>query len=181
MAYGILIQNMVAAMNVDSYNRSAVAGSATNIDNGNVFRLDSQSSTTGQSEVWSATAPASGSLNNLWMAYSPEIVTISVNGKDYRGLNVDPRDFTNVGGKVFDAFKPQVGDVITMTAPAISGSPSTGDYVNSGSSVYSLAWGAIPVASSFSLKLIKETYVSLGTGGVDTQRVLAYKLQVVAN
>jgi len=56
----------------------------------------------------------------VWMAYSPEIVTVvTASGKKYKGLTPDPREFTNISGEVFDAFKPQVGDIITITADGI--------------------------------------------------------------
>jgi hypothetical protein len=137
----VVILNQVAAKNVDSYNRSAFAGSATDLDNGYVFRLDSKGS--GSSvDAWVVTAcAASGStLDKLWMAYSPENTEVLSNSKVYRGLSPDPRDFYNRGALVFDAFKPQAGDIITMTAAGISGSPSTGDFVNAVSGSYIMAW-----------------------------------------
>lgn len=177
--HAILVQNRVAAMNVDAYNRSAIAGSAVDLDNGNVFRLDTQSSTAGQSEVWVVTAPtASGStLNNLWMAYSPEVV---VTNAQYKGLDPDPRNFYNAGAKVFDAFKPQVGDIITLTGDALTGTAELA-YANSTSGAYTFTWGAAVVASSLSLQYLATTYVSIGTGAMDNQRVAAYKFVVVAN
>ena len=182
MANGVVIKNRVAAMNVDSYNRSAVTGSGVDIpiNNGYVFRLDSQSGSSGYEEVWAVekcSANAS-TLNNLWMAYSSENV---LTANKYKGIDPDPRSFTNVGGLVFDAFKPQAGDVITMTAADISGSPSTGDYVNSTSGSYTLTWSATQTTNSLSMKLLKETYISIGSGAIDSQRVLAYKFAVVAN
>ena len=54
MTQAVLIQNDVAAENVRSYNRSAIAG--IDLDNGNVFRLNSLNSSTG-CEVWDATPP----------------------------------------------------------------------------------------------------------------------------
>lgn len=182
MSHAILIQNRVAAASVDSYNRSAIAGSAVDLDNGNVFRLDSQSATSGESEVWAVTAPTtSGStMNNLWMAYSPEVVVTVSGTKQYKGIDPDPQDFYNLGGKVFDAFKLQVGDIITLTGDALSGSAESA-YANSATGVYKLAWGASQTASALSLRYLATTYVSLATGAIDTQRVTAYKFEVIAN
>lgn len=181
--HAVLIKNRVAASDVDAYNRSAIAGSAVDIDNSYIFRLDSQSTTAGESELWSVTAvSANGStLDNVWMASSPEVVLTVVGSNYYKGIDVDPRNFYNIGGKPFDAFKPQVGDVITVTAAGITGSPSTGTYVCSQSGSYLPVWSATKTASSFAAKLLQETYISIGTGAIDTQRVLAYKLQVLAN
>jgi len=79
----------------------------------------------------------------MWMAYSPEIVTVvTASGKIYKGIDPDPRDFTNVSGEVFDAFKPQVGDLITMTADGITGSKTTGDYAVATNGQYALAWAS---------------------------------------
>lgn len=56
----------------------------------------------------------------VWMAYSPEIVTVtSASGNKYKGLTPDPREFTNLSGEVFTAFQPQKGDLITITADGI--------------------------------------------------------------
>lgn len=181
--HAVLIQNMVAAKSVDSYNRSAIAGSAVNLDNGNVFRLDSQSSTSGEAEVWVVTAPTlSGStMNGLWMAASPDNVVTTIDGSlSYRGLNQDPRNFYNAGAKVFDAFKPQVGDVITLTADAFD-SATAQAYANSSTGVYTLAWGASVVASSLSLRYLATTYISIGSGAMDNQRVASFKMEVIAN
>jgi hypothetical protein len=180
--HAILVQNRVAAMTVDSFNRSAIAGSAVDIDNGNVFRLDTQSTTSGEAEVWAVTAPttSASTLNNLWMAYSPEVVVTVSGNSQYKGLDPDPRNFVNLGGKVFDAFQPQVGDIITLTDPALTGSAESA-YANSSNGVYTLTWGASVTASAFSLKYLATTYVSLATGAINTQRVTAYKFQVVAN
>ena len=185
--YGILIKSRVAAKNVDSWNRSAVTVGATagsNVDNGNVFRLDSQSTVSGWGEVWSVTVPTTNgsTMNSLWMAASPE-VNVTIDGAlQYRGLNADPRRFTNVAGSAFDAIKLQVGDVIMVSSDAISGSPSTGLFVQPTNGSVLLAWSATQTASTFCAKQLQETYISIGTGGLgDSQRVLAYKLQVIAN
>jgi hypothetical protein len=180
--YSVLIMNKVAAQDVGAYNRSAVAGSAVDIENGFVFRLDSYSATAGQSEVWAATAPtASGStLNDLWMACAPE-VPLTVDGTlKYKGMNADPRRFYIPGGDVFDAFKPVAGDIITLTADAFNDATQEA-YANATDGEYYLTWGASQTASSLSLKYLATTYISIGSGAIDNQRVTAYKFVVLAN
>jgi hypothetical protein len=181
-AHGVLILNNVAATNVDSYNRSVVTGSDIDVDNGHIFPLLSQSSLSGYSEVWSF-GVTTGSQHDLWMAYEPEIVLTSAK---YRGIDPDPRNFYNPSGAtysgsfVFSAFMPRIGDVITVTAAALSGSPSSGDYVNCAANSCILTWGG-GMGSFLSFKLLKETYISIGTGGLgDTNRILAYKLACVS-
>jgi len=173
----VLIKNRTASMNVDMYNRSAVG--TTDLDNGKVFHLNAQSTASGSAECWTAVATAGSSLG-IWMAASPESVLTS---SKYRGIDPDPRNFTNVSGLAFDAFKPVVGDIITMTAAGISGSPSTGAFVISGSQAYTLVWNAAAPGSGsvLAFRLIAETYISFGTGAIDTQRVLAYKLECIYN
>jgi len=177
--YTVLIQNRVAATNSDYLNRSAIAGSSVNLDNGNVFRLDSQSTTTGQTEVWDVSATGSG-LGDLWMAYSPEIVTVVSGTKKYRGIDPDPQDFYNVGALVFDAYKPQKGDIITMTAEAFTGTAASA-YANSGSSVYTLHWAATQASGALSYRYLATTYISRADGAIDDQRVTAYKLECINN
>jgi len=178
----ILVQNKVAAKNVDSYNRSAMAGSSTDLSNGNVFRLDSQYTSTGNTEVWLVSAPSlsASTMNKLWMAASPE-VPITIDGSlKYKGLNQDPRKFYIAGSTVFDAFKPQAGDVITLTEEALD-SATAQAYANSSDGVYTFAWGASAVSDSLTLRYLSTTYISIGTGAMDNQRKTAFKFEVIAN
>lgn len=180
MAHGILIQNKVAAQNIDSLNRSAV-GSA-NLDNGNVVQLLTRNTaaTRGYEEVWDATQPAaSAGLTQLWMVYEPEVVTLTSGSLQFKGIVVDPREFFVESGKVFSAFKPQLGDIVRLTPDALGGTKSTNTYVVATASDYKLNWAASAV-SGLSLLLISTEYISIGTGGIDTQRVTAYDFQVVA-
>ena len=182
MTHAVLIQNRVAAMTVDAYNRSAIAG--IDLDNGNVFRLDSLNSSTG-CEVWDATPPttSASTLDNLWMAYSPEVVITTSGTKQYKGLDPDPLSFTNTGSLVFDAFKPQIGDVITLTADAFTAAKSTNTYASSGSEGHTLFWNSSATTAAFACQLMDITYISVGSGSTlaETQRQTAYKMVVVNN
>ena len=176
-SHGIILQNQVAAMNVDSYNRSVV--SAINVDNGNVFTISALSTTAGETEVWTASTPATGSLTDLWMACEPEVVVTVSGTKEYKGINPDIRDFYNVATNVFSAFKPVVGDIITLTADALGGTISTNTYVVATDATSELTWAAAAV-TGLSLQLIKTTYISIATGAIGSQRTTAYKFAVVA-
>ena len=175
--HGILIQKSVEAENIDSLNRSVVG--AVDIDNGNVFTLSSYSATAGQGEVWSAATPVTGSLANLWMAYEPEVVITLAGTKQYKGLSPDPRDFYNIAGNVFSAFKPQIGDIIVLTDEALAGTKGSNGYVVATNADMHLNWAAAAV-SGLSLKLQATTYVSIADGSIGTQRKTAYKFEVVA-
>jgi hypothetical protein len=82
--------------------------------------------------------------SGLWMAYSPEVVTVvSAAGNKYKGLTPDPREFTNLEGEVFDAFKPQVGDIITITADGIGDTAiGSNTYAVAKDGQYKLDWAA---------------------------------------
>lgn len=176
MTHTILVQNQVAALNVDSYNRSVISGS--NIDNGWVFMLSSKSSTTGEAEVWNATWTTSGSLTGLWMAASPEVV---LTDSRYKGIDPNPLNFYNVAGEVFDAFKPQAGDIITLTADALDGStPLAYAYVPPAS--HEFMWGSV-LPTGLALKYLNTTYVSVGASAstVTSGRVTAFQFEVLSN
>ena len=183
MTHAVLIQNKVAAQDVGSYNRSVYSGS--NVDNGNVFTLVSQSTTTGQSELW--VADTSGSwTSGLWMAAAPEIVTVSSGGKFYRGIDPDPTDFFSGSGLAFDAFLPRVGDVITITADGMTGTAASA-FVNSGSAL-KMNWSAAPLYSAgttvtgLNWRYLATTYISKPSGVLgEDQRVTAYKLECISN
>ena len=79
----------------------------------------------------------------MWMAYSPEIVTVVSGSSKYRGLDPDPRNFTNASGEVFTAFKPQVGDIITITADGIGATAiGANTYAVAKDSQYKLDWAS---------------------------------------
>lgn len=177
----VLVQTQVQAMNIDALNRSAVYADAE-IENGMVFQLATQSTADGYSEVWNVTAPATGSLTGLWMAYEPEVTIISVNGKEYKGLTPDPRDFAVPAGKVFSAFKPVVGDIILVTAGGALDAPVAGNKnLEAANGTMKMAWANSQTANTASFALLATSYISIADGSIGTQRVVAYKLQCVAN
>ncbi len=180
--HAVLIKNQCAAKDVSAYNRSVVSGStATDIDNGNIFSLLTQGTSGSNAEVWVVAMPTTGSLSSLWMAASPE-VPITVDGTlVYKGMNQDPRRFYNVGGVPFDAIKLVPGDVITLTADALdSGTPQA--YANASAGTFKWTWGAAPTGSTTAcLRYIATTYISIGSGAIDSQRVTAFKFECLYN
>ena len=172
MAYGVVVQNQVRAMNVDALNRTGKSASA--IENGMVFYFSGKETGAGEGEMWTIAQPATGNLSHLWMAYSPEVV---VTNSQYKGLDPDPRNFINAIGDPVDCFKPEIGDLTTLTADALTGSVNTHAVATDGD--FQLNWGASAV-SGLSLKLIETTYISIGLGSIVTQCVTAYNFAVVA-
>lgn len=172
----IMIPNATVATNVDAYNRPAIG--EVDYDNGAVFELLSKSTTEGEGEVWVATAPVG--ITGLWMAYEADKI-ITTDGT-YRGINPDSRNFFNAKGLVFSAYKPKVGDIITLTAPAFEGTYTEGTtkFANAVAGESTLTFGATQTADALSYRVLGQTYVSIGTGLMDEQRIPAYQLECVA-
>lgn len=181
--HAVLIPNKIMATNVDSLNRTAVSGS--DIDNGMVFTLQTLASGSGEGEVWATEMILTGSLTGIWMAYSPEVVTIySPDGLTaYRGINQDPRNFYVKAGDYIDAFKPMAGDIITLSTDAFTAARSTNTYANATTGSLNLVWGANDLASAATFKYLATDYISIGSGSVigSTQRQTAYRLVCVDN
>lgn len=178
MAHNIMVKNATVSMNVDAYNRSAVA--AVDVDSGNIVILTGLSATAGEGEVWTAVTPStSDGLTGVWMAGEAEVV---LTDSKYRGLDPDPRNFYFLATKTFSVFKPKVGDIVTMSADGIAGTKSTNTFANATDTTGGLkpVWGATQTSSVFSMKLRKTTYISIGTGAIDSQRVTAYQFEVIA-
>lgn len=178
MSYGVLIPNAIAAKDIDSFNRSAVSASA--VENGNIVILSAKSATAGEGEAWTALVPSTGNgLTGVWMAYEPELV---LTASKYKGLDPDPRNFRNEIGDVFSVFKPQLGDIVTLTADNFSAAFSSNTHAIATDTTggLKLVWGNSIGSSVFALKYLATTYISLGTGAIASQRVTAYELEVVA-
>lgn len=182
MAHAVIEMNAVASENVDALNRSAICTTAP-LDAGNVFQLASKSTTAGQSEVWLATAPATGALTNLWMAGEVKYIDVTTaTGLTFRNIDMNPQDGFHAQNAVFDAFKPQIGDIITMTADAFTGGAigSGNTFATAANGVFTLTGGAAAI-EGLSLSLLKTTYISIGNGTLgSTQRTTAYQFEVVA-
>lgn len=110
----VLVQTRCSAMNVDALNRVGVYAGA-NVDNGTALVCGIQSTVAGQNHVFDV-EPAAAVAKDLWLAYSPEVVTTVDGSLEFKGLDSDPRNFTNIAGKPFDMFKPVAGvDLIQVT------------------------------------------------------------------
>lgn len=175
----VLEQTLTAAKNVDIYNGSFIYEDA-DLQNGSVFAKGDEYS----EQVYEIEAPATGSLNGLWMASSPvDTILTDATGNQYKPGILDPRAFTNPAGLVFSAFKPQVGDIITISADGIDGDyDDTMLYVNAANGEFKLEFGTTQTANALSFKVIKPTYISVASANaIGSQRIVAYKLECVAN
>jgi len=175
MAYGVINPVAIMATNVDSLNRSCRAAALSDIEQGGVFQLLTLSATAGEAEVWMATVPASATLMNVWMAYDPELVWTG----SYRGLNPDVRDYIIAGGRTFSGFKPQVGDLILMSADAFSAAKSTDTFAHAVNGGWQMVWNATQLNDTLTMKYRATKYFSIGTGAMDDQRFTAYLMEVI--
>ena len=121
MANGVIVESRIQATNIDALNRTAKA--TVDVAGGGLVALTA--SGTQGNEVWTAAAPASGSLGGLWIAYNPSEHLTKVGGKFFAGLSEDPRDYVNIAGRPFDCFKPVVGDEIDITVDCVDASASS--------------------------------------------------------
>lgn len=176
----ILVKTLTASKNIDALNASFKY--EQDLPNGSVFQLGALSTDDGESQVYEPVAPATGSLSGLWMAANPiDVIITDALGNQYKpGIN-NPGAYTNVANVVFSGFKPQVGDIIILSADGISGSISTNQYVVAANGATKLAFAAAAI-EGLSFHIEETTYISVaGINGIGSERVTAYKLRCVAN
>ena len=178
MSNSVMIPNALAATNIDSYNRTGV--SALTLYNGNMVILSAYGAASGEAEAFTAIAPStSNGLKDVWMVYDPELVWTG----SYRGLDPDIRNFSVAAGNVFSMFRPQVGDIFTITEDGLAtgtGPAGTATHIKAtdGSGVKP-EWVNAVSTTVFCAKYIALSYISIGTGAMDNQRVTAYQFEVV--
>lgn len=181
MSYSVFIPMAYAAKDVDAWVRNAKY--ASTLQNGNLVKLTTRTGTTGEDEVFTAVIPSTGNgLTGLWIVNEPVIVTTTSGSLVYRGLNQDPRNFLIAASKVVSVFKPQLGDIYRVSADWFSGAKGGSDtYANATDTTGGLTpvWGTSQTGSVFSVKLLATTFISIGSGGIDNQRVTTYDVEVV--
>ena len=176
MAYGVLIESMIQAKNIDALNRSVKAN--IDVDGGNLIALTAP--TEQGNDVWTASAPATGKLGNLWIAYNPCVKYTVVNGKKFAGLSADNRDYTNIKGEVFDAFKPVVGDEIIVTiddVDATGTSAVAGDILESknGQTKFTRVAGGTATSGSTAFQIEWVGTVDFPKAGIGIDKVKVFK------
>lgn len=177
MPNNVLIKRRVAALNVDALNRTAVC--TQDIENGCVFKLEEYSDNAGEGMVWSA-GQAAATDTGLWMAASPEVVTITDSlGVQYKGIQCDPRAFINSAGSMIDAIKLQIGDIIEMTVPNISGA-DTNEYLVPSATNFALE-AASAAGTGFALQKVGTSMLHIGNLFIQGSHPTTYIYQVVNN
>lgn len=166
--HGIFIPRQIGAMNVDIWNRHAISGSVVgDVDNGSVFQLTGKSTEVDEFEVWTtALASASPINDDLWMAYSGEDFMPSL--QPY-GDAENIKEFTNIEGQVFPAFKPQKYDLITLNADAILSAFAAGDtYLIPVAGQKKLDWVPADPGTGMCFKLIQTTTFAFGSTSLNS-------------
>lgn len=179
MANGVLVESMIQASNIDALNRFAKA--EIDVAGGGLVALAYNTDT--GNDVWAATAPATGALEDLWMAYNPEVKYVEINGKKYAGLSlsVDPRDYTNIAGDVFDVFKPMIGDEILITKDCIDATALADLAVDTfleaqnGKTTFTVNDGSAATASTMAFQVEWVGTVDFPAKGIGVERVQACK------
>lgn len=177
MAHGFIIESMIQAKNIDALNRSVV--SAVDVDGGGLISLAYP--TTKGNDVWTASTPDSGTLGDLWIAYNPEVKYLSINGKKYAGLSADVRDYTNIAGETFDAFKPKIGDELIISVDAVDSTSSSavaGDILESkaGQTKFTrvaAGTGATVGSTAFKIELVDA--IDFPSASIGVEQVKAFK------
>ena len=178
MAYGVLIESEISATNVDALNKFAVS-STTDVAGAGLVAL---AAPTAQGEDrYTATVPASGTLGGLYMAYNPSEHLTKVGDKLFAGLSTDPRDYTNLQGRTFTAFKPKVGNEVVITVDSIDSTASTvvaGDFLESKAGQTTLTRVASATGATSGSTAFKVAWVGVlpfPQSGIGYAQVTAYK------
>ena len=170
MAKSVVILSSVAAKNVDAFVKSGMhKGSA--LENGNVVALGDKLDSAGEKDVYEVTTPATSGLDSdiFYMVYEPPMPVVA---EKYKGLTDDPREFDIPKDKVFNMFKPQVGDEIIVSEDGLDGSEA--DYAKPHDGEKDLTFSADTSGVTLAWKNEGETFISIGN-----ERVKAYKLVCV--
>lgn len=189
MANCVLVPTKITAMDVDAYNRVGV-NTTVAIPNGTPLTCGvtvPPATNAQQGEVFQVTVPNS-IVKNVWMAYSPEVVITQSGTLQFMGIDVDPRDFTNVVSRPFDMFRPNPGvDMIQVTK----------EFFNTGADPDSVAGATVVelnAAGGFDAKaaatadyagiafrIVKKDPIIIASGILGGEQVPAWVLECTAN
>lgn len=176
MYNAVIIPTAIEARHIDKLNRTAIAD--TNLPNGSAITI----AYTDKFDVFKATpATAETPATDVWMAMSPEVMKVIV-GQIYAGE--DPRYFTNVANKPFDAVKLMPHDVIQVSKDffADNKDPET----ITGATVVELGaegWEAKVAPTSeykgISFKIGMKFPIAIGSGMIGDEEYPAYIIEVI--
>lgn len=117
MAYGYLIEQAIAAHNVDAWVDSVI-NNDMNLDGGSLVWLSKEEE---DFALYTANVPDTDHLEGLYIVLNPtehltEIEMVRANtAEHFAGLSRDPRVYTNLKGRPADADRLSIGDKIRIT------------------------------------------------------------------
>lgn len=179
MAKGVIVPLSYQAKNVDAlvYN---VINKNTDIDNGVCLVKGALSADSDKGEVFEVTLPTTTSTG-LLMAYSPEDNIIEgADGEKYKVGDLNPKNFTNKKGIVFNAIKLEVGDKILMSVDCFATAPSSDSKVATVNTEGKLVAAASSESTGTKFNILKESYISIADS-FPSQRTKAYVMEVANN
>lgn len=152
--YGFIIEKDIAAKNVDAWNRSVI-NTTEDVPAGAPLVLTAPEKA---EEPWTAAKPSAGTLGDVWVAYPSSEALAGWSGNVYAGLSADPRDYTNLKGRPFDAFKVQKHDIVGFTKDcfdsSLTNSTTVGTYFETKADQYEWTCTATATAGSTAFKII---------------------------
>lgn len=185
MANCVLVPTKITAMDVDAYNRVGVA--TEDIPNGTPLVCGVVSDEANQNNVFEVTT-ASAVAAGLWMAYSPEVNVTQDGEYDFKGLVVDPRNFTNVANVPFDMFKPNPGvDMIQVTTDFFQaeGDPKTisgATYVEiQADGTFKAVTSATSSFAGMQFRIVATEPIIIASGAIGGEAVDAWILECTIN
>lgn len=175
MAYSVLLAGNVQATNIDSLVKFGKA--SVDVENGNIVVLGDLATGTRENEVYVASTPAELTAGtpiteNFYIVNEP--VNVLVDGL-YTGLTDDPTKFNVKAGKVFTAFKPQVGDEIVLSEDAMNNAISTNTHIVPAGDALEFKWVTDTSDATLVFKKIADAHIEIPTGTFYDRTKKAYK------
>lgn len=173
---GILRERSIQAKDIKALNYSFKG--AVDFDGGNIMNI-----AYGADDVMTATAPVTGKLTGVAMAYNPSVRYTKVGTKMFAGLSADERDYTNLAGLVGDCFVPKVGDEVGVIMANIDGetAPTVGKFLEAANGKKTLVIADSQTASTFSMEVVKIVKEQFPKAGIGFDTVDVYVCVVRAN
>lgn len=170
--HGVFLASMMAAQNIDAYNRNAIAD--VDLDNGWAVKLGALSKDADKSKVFTAEL-ADEASTGVYIVDNP--VHPLANG--YSVGQKDPREAYVPKGTIFAARKAVKGDVMKISADQISDTANKFIAINKNGGYKYIA---TEPSEGFVAKIIENSYFSIGMmTDTLTQRVDAVLVEVIAN
>lgn len=179
MANGVIVPLSYQAKNIDAlvYN---VISEENDINNGVMLVKGELSEDSDKREVYKVTKPTTSS-KGLLMAYSPEDNIIEgADGTMYKVGDLNPKNFTNKRGIVFNAIKLQVGDTFLASVDCFASAPESGHKGATVNTEGKLVSAATATGDGTKFNILKESYISIADG-FPSQRTKAYVIEVSEN